>query len=100
MTVKVKSCFVLIGSYGGAPKNPVWVYNLRANPEVVIRDRTEIFKMWVREVLEVNDHNCLWNAAVDAYAPYKDYQEKTCRKIPVFLAEPAWRAINIQVKRG
>ena len=45
MRVKVENSYVLIGSYGGRPKNPVWVYNLRANPDVEIRDRTEVFKM-------------------------------------------------------
>ena len=50
MRVKVESSYVLIGSYGGRPKNPVWVYNLRANPDVEIRDRTEVFKMRIRQV--------------------------------------------------
>ncbi|MDA9064734.1 nitroreductase family deazaflavin-dependent oxidoreductase, partial [Pseudomonadales bacterium] len=38
MRVKVDDSYVLVGSMGGQPKNPVWVYNLRANPEVQIRD--------------------------------------------------------------
>ena len=50
MRVKVDDGYVLVGSYGGREKNPVWVYNLRANPDVEIRDRTEVFKMRVREV--------------------------------------------------
>ena len=52
MRVKVENGYVLIGSMGGQPKNPVWVYNLRANPDVEIRDKTEVFKMRVREITD------------------------------------------------
>ena len=87
MRVKVDDGYVLIGSYGGREKNPVWVYNLRANPDVEIRDRTEVFKMRVREVTTDPERQRLWDAGAKAYPPYVDYQEKTARKIPVFLAE-------------
>jgi deazaflavin-dependent oxidoreductase (nitroreductase family) len=88
MRVKVGDAYVLVGSYGGRDKNPVWVYNLRAHPEVEIRDKTEVFKMRVREVDADPERQRLWNAGVEAYPPYADYQAKTSRKIPVFLAEP------------
>ena len=87
MRVKVDDGYVLIGSYGGREKNPVWVYNLRANPDVEIRDRTEVFKMRVREVTTDPERQRLWDAGAKAYPPYVDYQAKTSRKIPVFLAE-------------
>ena len=89
MRVKVDDAYVLIGSMGGQPKNPVWVYNLRANPAVEIRDETEVMSMTVREVTDEAERSKLWQAGVDAYPPYEDYQAKTSRKIPVFLAEPA-----------
>jgi len=73
---------------GGQPKNPVWVYNLRANPDVEIRDKTEVFRMRVREVTDEAERQRLWQASVEAYPPYEEYQAKTTRKIPVFLAEP------------
>src|SRR5262245_30758481 len=50
MRVKDGPNYILVGSVGGAPKNPVWVYNLRANPAVEIRDHTEVQPMQVREV--------------------------------------------------
>jgi deazaflavin-dependent oxidoreductase (nitroreductase family) len=87
MRVKVGDSFVLIGSMGGQPKNPVWVYNLRANPEVEIRDATEVFKMRVREVSDEAERASLWVASAETYPPYNDYQAKTSRKIPVFVAE-------------
>ena len=50
MRVKVDDGYVLVGSYGGREKNPVWIYNLRANRDVEMGDRTEVFRMRVREV--------------------------------------------------
>ena len=88
MRVKVEDDYVLIGSYGGRPKNPVWVYNLRANPDVTIRDKTEVFKMRVREVTDYQERERLWDAGAKAYPPYNDYQAKAPRVIPVFIAEP------------
>ena len=88
MRLKVEESYVLVGSMGGQPKNPVWVYNLRANPEVEIRDETEVTNMRVREVTEDSERDALWKASAEAYPPYIDYQAKTSRKIPVFLAEP------------
>lgn len=88
MRVKVDDNYVLVGSMGGQPKNPVWVYNLRANPDVEIRDGTEVTRMHVREVTDEQERSALWDASAEAYPPYNDYQKKTTRKIPVFLAEP------------
>ena len=88
MRVKVENSYVLIGSYGGRPNNPVWVYNLRANADVQIRDKTDVFKMQVREVTDDQERERLWDASVNAYSLYNDYQAKTSRKIPVFIAEP------------
>ncbi len=89
MRVKVNDGYVLVGSMGGQPKNPVWVYNLRANPDVEIRDTTEVYRMRAREVSDEVERKRLWAAAVEAFPTYDDYQAKTSRKIPVFLAEPA-----------
>ncbi len=88
MRVKVGQGYVLVGSYGGRPKDPVWVHNLRANPDVTIRDRTEVTKMRVREVEADPERKRLWDAAAAAYPPYTEYQAKTERRIPVFIAEP------------
>ena len=88
MRVKDGDKYVLVGSQGGAPKNPVWVYNLRANPTVEIRDATEVSTMKVREVEDAEERDRIWAAAVEAFPPYADYKERTSRTIPVFIAEP------------
>ena len=88
MRVKDGNNYVLVGSMGGAPKNPVWVYNLRANGDVEIRDKTAVHEMRVREVEDKGERARLWDLAVAAFPPYEDYQNRTSRTIPVFVAEP------------
>jgi deazaflavin-dependent oxidoreductase (nitroreductase family) len=88
MRVKVDEGYVLVGSMGGQPRNPVWVYNLRAKPDVEIRDGTDVHKMRVREVTDAAERQRLWDASVAVFPNYAEYQAKTTRKIPVFLAEP------------
>lgn len=81
--------YVLVGSNGGAPTHPVWVYNLRADPRVRIQDKTEVFYMRVREVRDAAERARLWALAVEAFPPYENCRNKTKRLIPVFLAELA-----------
>jgi len=88
MRVKDGNNYVLVGSVGGAPKNPVWVNNLRANPAIELRDLSTVQPMRVREVTDDAERARLWKLAVAAYPPYEEYQAKTTRRIPVFLAEP------------
>ena len=88
MRVKDGNNFVLVGSRGGAPKNPVWVYNLRKDANVEIRDETEVFTMRVREVDDPQERARVWDLAVEAFPNYQEYQERTSRTIPVFIAEP------------
>ncbi|MFN3239021.1 MAG: nitroreductase family deazaflavin-dependent oxidoreductase [Pseudomonadales bacterium] len=88
MRVKVDDSYVLVGSMGGQPNNPVWVYNLRANPQVTIRDATEVFDMTAREVEDAAERERLWRVCVEVFPNYAEYQEKTKRVIPIFVAEP------------
>ncbi len=89
MRVKDGNNYVLVGSRGGAPKNPVWVYNLRADGNVEIRDETEVYTMRAREVEDAEERARLWELSVAAFPPYEEYQNRTTRRIPVFVAEPA-----------
>jgi deazaflavin-dependent oxidoreductase (nitroreductase family) len=89
MRVKDGDGYVLVGSQGGAPKDPAWVGNLRANPKVELRDETVVGPMLAREVTDKAERDRLWTLAVAAYPPYADYQAKAARQIPVFLATPS-----------
>ena len=80
--------YILVASQGGAPRHPLWYHNLKADPNVEIRDKTEVFVMQVREVVDLVERQRLWKVAVEAYPPYQEYQDKTDRVIPIFVAEP------------
>ena len=88
MRVVDGSRYVLVASRGGAPKHPLWYQNLKADPNVEIRDEAEVHSMLVREVVDPAEKQLLWDIAVKAFPPYQDYQDKTDRVIPVFVAEP------------
>ena len=81
------SNYILVASQGGAPKNPRWYANLKAEPNVEIRDETQTHSMRVREVVGSAERKRLWDIAVAAFPPYQEYQDKTDRVIPVFIAE-------------
>jgi len=88
MRVEHNGEYALVGSMGGAPKNPVWVYNLRAHPdEVMIQDGPEPFDVTVREITG-DERAEWWERAVAAFPNYAQYQKKTDRTIPVFIATP------------
>ncbi len=80
--------YIIVASKGGAPTNPEWYYNLKADPNVTIRDQTYVHMMRVREVTDPAERERLWKIAVEAFPPYGEYQQKTTRQIPVFVAEP------------
>ena len=79
--------YILIASQGGAPKHPLWYHNLKADSKVEIRDGVNVYSMVVKEINDTNKRSRLWKLAVEAFPPYQEYQNKTERTIPVFLAE-------------
>jgi F420H(2)-dependent quinone reductase len=88
MRVKEGDNYILVGSQGGAPKDPAWVHNLRADPHIELRDESIVRSMFVREVNDMTKRARLWTLAVAAYPPYAEYQARTKRQIPLFVAEP------------
>ena len=87
MKVVDGNSYVLVASRGGAPEHPLWYHNLKADPSVEIRDGVEVCSMRVRQVEDSVEKQRLWDIAVEAFPPYQEYQEKTDRTIPVFVAE-------------
>jgi deazaflavin-dependent oxidoreductase (nitroreductase family) len=87
MRVEHEGEYALVASQGGAPKHPVWYWNLTADPEAVtIQDGPEPFDVRVRELEDGPERDAWWARAVEAYPPYAEYQERTDRRIPVFVA--------------
>jgi deazaflavin-dependent oxidoreductase (nitroreductase family) len=87
MRVEHEGAYAAVGSKGGAPQNPVWVYNLRQNPTVVVQDGPQTFEMTAREITG-DERAAWWERSVAAFPPYAEYQQKTDRLIPVFILEP------------
>ncbi len=76
MRVEHDGEYAVVASKGGAPEHPLWVYNLRANPdEVMLQDGAEPFAASVRE-LEGEERALWWERAVAAYPPYAEYQTR------------------------
>ena len=86
MRVEHDGQYAVVASLGGAPKHPVWYFNLVKNPHVELQDGAEKHDYLARE-LSGDEKAVWWERAVAAYPPYADYQTKTDRQIPVFLLE-------------
>ncbi len=87
MRVEHDGEYALVASMGGAPKNPVWYYNLQADPKLTLQDG-EVTKEYVAREIEGAEYDEWWARSVAAYPPYAEYQTKTSRKIPQFVLEP------------
>ncbi|WP_066038916.1 nitroreductase family deazaflavin-dependent oxidoreductase [Herbiconiux solani] len=84
MRVEHDGEYAVVASLGGAPKHPVWYYNIVKEPHVELQDRTEKHDYTAREVFG-DEKAAWWERSVAAYPPYAEYQEKTDREIPVFV---------------
>ncbi|MEU9383983.1 nitroreductase family deazaflavin-dependent oxidoreductase [Streptomyces sp. NPDC048279] len=87
MRVEHGGKYAVVASQGGAPKNPVWYYNVKSQPLVELQDGPVKQDMTAREITGAEKAEW-WERAVAAYPPYADYQKKTDREIPVFVLEP------------
>lgn len=84
MRVEHDGQYAVVGSLGGAPQHPVWVYNLRKEPHVELQDGPERHDYVAREA-EGDERELWWKRAVEAFPNYAEYQKKTERVIPVFV---------------
>lgn len=88
MRVEHDGAYAAVASLGGAPKHPVWYWNLKKNPHVELQDGAEKHDYLAREVAGA-ERELWWERAVEAFPDYATYQEKTERVIPVFVLERA-----------
>jgi F420H(2)-dependent quinone reductase len=87
MRVEHEGAYAMVGSVGGAPKDPAWVANVRAHPDqVTVQDGPEPWDGVAREV-SGEERAQWWERAVAAYPEYAVYAERTDREIPVFVVE-------------
>jgi len=87
MRVEHNGEYAVVASLGGAPKNPVWYFNVKKNPHVELQDGDTTRDYEAREVFG-DEKAAWWERAVEAWPDYADYQKKTDREIPLFVLTP------------
>ncbi len=80
--------YIVFASKGGAPTNPDWYFNVKANPVASIEVGTESHSV-VARVAEGDERERIWSKQKQDYPGFADYESKTSRKIPVIVLEPA-----------
>ena len=88
MRVEHDGKYAAVASRDGAPKHPVWYWNLTAHPHVELQDGPEWADYTARELAGI-ERQKWWDRAVMAWPAYADYQSRTPRTIPVFVLTPA-----------
>jgi deazaflavin-dependent oxidoreductase (nitroreductase family) len=83
--------YVVVASKGGYPQNPVWLGNLRKNPEVEVEvadnGGTERFKARAKILDEGPERDRLFAEMTKIWPSFADYQKRTERIIPVVVLE-------------
>lgn len=87
MYVPYQDGVLLVASLGGAPKNPVWYYNIAKNPDITVSHRGKTMSLRARQAT-ADEKPSLWPVCDSCYAPYADYRARTDRDIPIFVCEP------------
>jgi deazaflavin-dependent oxidoreductase (nitroreductase family) len=87
MRVEHNGTYAVVGSMGGAPRHPVWYYNVTRNPHVELQDGP-IKRDYLAHEATGDEKAVWWKSAVEAWPDYATYQTRTTRQIPVFVLEP------------
>jgi deazaflavin-dependent oxidoreductase (nitroreductase family) len=72
----------IMASKGGAPDNPDWYHNLKANPTVTIEQGTETFEAASTEVPEP-ERSEIFGRVAELMPNFAEYEKNTDRKIPL-----------------
>ena len=87
MRVEHDGEYAVVASLGGAPRHPVWYYNLTAHPHVELQDGP-VKKDYQARLVNGTERQTWWGRAVAAWPDYAEYQKKTTRVLPVFVLTP------------
>ncbi|OBI52248.1 nitroreductase family deazaflavin-dependent oxidoreductase [Mycobacterium sp. E796] len=85
---RIDGKLIIIGSFAGAPKDPAWVHNLRANPAAHVEVGVQAFDVTAHELPKA-ERDALFEKVAAAAPGFADYQSKTSRVIPLFELQPA-----------
>ena len=78
----------IFASKGGAPTNPDWYHNLRANPGASVEVDGKTFPVTAR-ILDAEEREAIWTKQKQDWPGFADYEKKTTRTIPVIILERA-----------
>ena len=84
---RIDGKLIIIGSFAGAPVNPAWVHNLRADPAAHVEVGTDAFDVTARE-LPAAERDELFDKVAAAAPGFAEYQSNTRRVIPLFELQP------------
>lgn len=87
MRIEHNGQYAVMASLGGAPKNPVWYYNLVANPHVELQDGAVTADYLAHEA-HGDERAEWWIRAVEAYPDFADYEKRTDRVMPLMVLTP------------
>jgi F420H(2)-dependent quinone reductase len=87
MRVEHDGRYAVVASLGGAPKHPVWYYNLTANPHVELQDGP-VKKDYQASEVHGDEYAAWFERAVATWPDYAEYQKNTTRKMPIFVLTP------------
>jgi F420H(2)-dependent quinone reductase len=87
MRVEHDGEYAVVASLGGAPKHPVWYYNLVANPHVELQDGA-VKKDYQAAEVHDDEYEVWLERAIATWPDYAEYQKKTTRKMPIFVLKP------------
>jgi deazaflavin-dependent oxidoreductase (nitroreductase family) len=87
MRVEHDGLYAVVASLGGAPKHPVWYYNLTANPHVELQDGP-VKKDYQATEVHGEQYAAWFERAVAVWPDYAEYEKKTTRKMPIFVLTP------------
>jgi deazaflavin-dependent oxidoreductase (nitroreductase family) len=79
---------VVLASRGGSDAMPAWYLNLKASPRTSVEIAREKLEVVARDAT-AEEHDRLWALALKNYPHFDAYQERTERRIPVVVLEPA-----------
>lgn len=78
--------YVVVASFGGSPRHPMWYLNLRETPEVEVQVGADRFHAHARTATD-EERPRLWELMRGIWPYYDDYQERTRRRIPLVVLE-------------
>jgi deazaflavin-dependent oxidoreductase (nitroreductase family) len=81
---EVDDGWAVFASKGGAPTNPDWYHNLKANPQASIEIGTETVDVEAR-IPDREERDRIFDAQKQVMPGFADYEQKTDRIIPVVI---------------